>query len=220
MQVVRSIVVLIIAYYAIGTVVGIVDSGLHAVFPGSQPDLTTGRLPWPGWLVGHIVEVGIIAVASAYCAALMAGRAELLHVCILGAWMVLVGLGTYAVMGERWPVWFRAGLALVPVPAVLLGGFLRIRQRNARSRGSDADRRIHIVRRAVLWGIALAILLGAHYYQNNPYYRRHVSIRQVFWYFELPILVTAGAALGYSVGRWRRAKHPVKTAESSAQTGA
>jgi len=218
MQVVRSVLVLMIAYYAIGTVVNILDSGLQAVFPGSQPNSTTGQIPGPGWLLWHIVEIGMITVASAYCAALMVGRAELLHVSILGAWMLLVGVGTYAAMGDRWPEWFRLGLAVVPVPAVLLGGCLRIWQRRKQAGKGETTRPRHIVRRAVLWGIVLALLLGAHFYQTDPYYR-HVSIRQVFWFFELPILVGVGAGLGYFVGRWRRAKYARETIESPGQTG-
>jgi len=218
MQILRSLVVLIIAYLAIGTVVGIVDGGVQALFPNSMPDPASGQLPASGWLLWHVGEVGLITVASAYLAAVMVGRAELLHIVILGAWMLLVGLATYAQMAGRWPTWFAVGMVAVPIPALLLGWYLRVRRK--RAQGSQTDKTHHMVARATLWGLGLALLLAAHDYQNDPMYRRHFSIRDVFWFVELPFLLIAGAAIGYAVGVWRRSKHVHVEEHPSTQPGA
>src|SRR5260221_13437837 len=212
MQALKSIGVLVIAYFAIGTVVGVLDGGLHAVFTQSLPDQTSSRLPDSGWLLWHIGEVGLITLNSAYLAAFMVSQAEWLHISILGAWMVLVGLANYGLSAHQWPTWFSVSMIVVPVPAVLLGGYIRIRLKRAQDQKRQQEETHHLVRRAVLWGIGLAILLRAHDYQHDPMYRRHFSIRSVFWVVELPVLVGIGACLGYVVGRWRGARNMNVTA--------
>ncbi|MBV9209452.1 MAG: hypothetical protein JOZ52_02420 [Acidobacteria bacterium] len=74
----------------------------------------------------------LFSVLGGYVTALIAGRRELQHAFILGVLQLLMGIVATIKFWERAPVWYHLIFLLLLIPANLLGGRLRARQKSRR----------------------------------------------------------------------------------------
>ncbi len=122
-----SVLAVLAGYVTTAVAVVAADSTLGAVFPGAFPEpAAPGALsPAPGWLAVILLYSFVFAVAGGYVAAWVARRAERRHALALGLLMEALTLAEwYATRGLR-PTGYHLLLALLPIPATLLGGLLR-----------------------------------------------------------------------------------------------
>ena len=115
-------------------IMGVGVMGLFAIW-FRQPDL----LPSRGFMIFSLIYGGIMAVMGGYITATIAKRAELKHALALA---VVVGTMAFISMvtaqGQE-PVWYQIANLMMAIPAVVLGGYLKSRQRERRRETSDGQ---------------------------------------------------------------------------------
>jgi hypothetical protein len=104
---------------------------LGAVFPASYTPANTG------WVLFNLLYGALYAVLGGYVAGLIAHRAEVRHGLALGIVMVVINIALFipAQTGSIptvQPLWYHLALIALALPAPVLGGYLRNRQRAAR----------------------------------------------------------------------------------------
>jgi hypothetical protein len=126
----RSILAVLAGYLTLAAAVVAVDFSLGTLFPGAFPEPVEpgARPPTAGWLGVILLYSSVFAVLGGYVAAWVARRSERLHALAFGLLLEAMTLAEwYATRGWR-PAWYHALLALLPIPAALLGGWLRSRR--------------------------------------------------------------------------------------------
>jgi hypothetical protein len=95
--------------------------------------------PPPGLLVGIMFYCFVYAVLGAYVTAVIARRAEVRHALVLGGIALAIGIASTlpVLLGKssdpQMPAWYLVLALAQVIPATLLGGYLRARQRRRTS---------------------------------------------------------------------------------------
>ena len=128
----RSVLAVVIGF-VVTTVASVgTDGVLMLLLPRS---ITEAQPPPAGLLVGIVVYCFVYAVLGAYVTAFIARCAEVRHALVLGGIALAIGiaftlpvfLGTSS--DPQMPAWYLVLALAQVIPATVLGGFLRARQR-------------------------------------------------------------------------------------------
>ena len=101
------------------------------VFPASYTPTNTG------WVLFNLLYGALYAVVGGYVTGIIAQRAEVRHALALGIVMVVLSAALFILAQTSstptvQPLWYRVTLIVLALPAPVLGGYLRNRQRTAR----------------------------------------------------------------------------------------
>lgn len=117
---IRSISAVIAGYL----VIAIAIVGLFAVWFGP-----VSGVPTKGFLIYSLVYGFFAAITGGYVTALVAGRAELKHAVGLAVLVAIAAVISAVMYAGREPLWYQFANLVVVTDGVLLGGFVRHRQR-------------------------------------------------------------------------------------------
>ena len=98
----------------------------------------TGTPP-PRWAALNLAYSVLFLVVGAVLAQRIAGGERPVVPIVMGAIMTVLGVATVGSTPSAWPLWYRVGLVVLPLPGAWLGGVIGLRR--ARGRGSDRDSR-------------------------------------------------------------------------------
>jgi len=92
--------------------------------------------PSDGFMLFSLGYGFVFAVVGGYVTAMIAKRSEMKHAMALAVFSVLMGIVSMVASAGQEPFWYQIANMVVMVSAVVLGGYLRVRQvRKARGPG-------------------------------------------------------------------------------------
>jgi hypothetical protein len=120
---VRSIMAVLGGWMAVGVLVVITDLVLGRMYPQAY---VAGRIP-PDSLSALSLATSIVySIVGGWLTARIAARRKWNHVCALVAWGLLMGIASAVFTWGKIQHWHQIGLIVGWIPAVILGGYLRI----------------------------------------------------------------------------------------------
>lgn len=102
--------------------------------------LEGGRVENTGMLLLTLGYATAFEVLAGYVTAWVAGRAEMQHALALALVQLTFGVIATIVFLETAPLWYHVGSLALVIPAVMLGGMLRVLQRRRRAGRATAAR--------------------------------------------------------------------------------
>jgi hypothetical protein len=120
---VRSVLAVLGGWVAVGVLVVVTDLVLGRMYPQSY---VAGKIP-PDSLSALSLATSILySIAGGWLTALIASRRKWTHVLALVAWGLLMGIASAIFTWGQTQHWYQIGLILGWIPAVLLGGYIKI----------------------------------------------------------------------------------------------
>jgi len=120
---VRSILAVLGGWIAVGVLVVITDLVLGRIYPQAYVE---GKIP-PDFLSALSLATSIgYSIAGGWLTARIAARRKWNHVWALVAWGLLMGIVSAMLTWGKIQHWQQIGLIVGWIPAVILGGYLRI----------------------------------------------------------------------------------------------
>ena len=89
------------------------------------------EFPTTNFLIISIVCEAFFAIGCGYIVALIAGRKELLHAGILSGIFAVSGILYLFLKLNHYPIWVPLSNIFINAPAILFGGYLKIRRRKS-----------------------------------------------------------------------------------------
>ena len=120
---VRSILAVLGGWMAVGVLVVVTDLVLGRMYPQAY---VAGKIP-PDYLSALSLATSIVySIAGGWLTALIAAKRKWTHVWALVAWGLLMGIASAIFTWGQIQHWYQIGLILGWIPAVLLGGYIKI----------------------------------------------------------------------------------------------
>jgi hypothetical protein len=135
---IRSVLSVLGGWISVGVLVVLTDLVLGRIYP---QDFVAGKMP-PNWLSALSLATSLLySIVGGWLTAHFAAQWKWKHVTALVAWGLLMGIISTIFTWGQMQSWHLIGLIVGWIPAVLLGGYLRIGRKDTESNQPEVDHR-------------------------------------------------------------------------------